>query len=263
MEDEEGGAAVVRFLRRVPKDSCNQMINQLQTVPTKITEFHTKFNELRDGYRNWVPRQSFPVEFPVLTTFGVIRGAAYGASVGVLTEVAKHAYPQHSLALKPFSASPMAQARLFAAMGGARASITCIMKRIRGKEDVQARMAAGFGAGVTYKLMLTRMRGPDAAVNAAILGVAGAIVGGCAFQLGHRVCEPPVEYTRTRCMLSSLGLLKYEKNFEEGSLTDNTLPLLTDSVLKDVGVPPGPRLLILDHVKRDPEVKKMGEEHAG
>ncbi|RZC87949.1 hypothetical protein C5167_004127 [Papaver somniferum] len=167
MEDEEGGAAVVRFLRRVPKDSCNQMINQLQTVPTKITEFHTKFNELRDGYRNWVPRQSFPVEFPVLTTFGVIRGAAYGASVGVLTEVAKHAYPQHSLALKPV---------FFAAMGGARASITCIMKRIRGKEDVQARMAAGFGAGVTYKLMLTRMRGPDAAVNAAILGVAGAIL---------------------------------------------------------------------------------------
>ncbi|RZC59942.1 hypothetical protein C5167_021701 [Papaver somniferum] len=225
MEDEEGGAAVVR-----------------------------------DGYRNWVPRQSFLLNF-CSSTFGVIRGAAYGASVGVLTEVAKPA-AIHSIHL-PLSASPMAQARLFAAMGGARASITCIMKRIRGKEDVQARMAAGFGAGVTYKLMLTRMRGPDAAVNAAILGVAGAIVGGCAFQLGHRVCEPPVEYTRTRCMLSSLGLLKYEKNFEEGSLTDNTLPLLTDSVLKDVGVPPGPRLLILDHVKRDPEVKKMGEEHAG
>ncbi|KAI3886692.1 hypothetical protein MKW92_008844 [Papaver armeniacum] len=229
MEDEEGGAAVVRFLKRVPKDSCNQMINQLQTVPSKITEFHTKFNELRDGYRNWVPGQSFPVEFPVLTAF---------------------------------SASPMSQARLFAAMGGACASITCIMKRIRGKEDLQARMAAGFGAGVTLKLMLTPMRGPDAAVNAAIVGVMGAIFGGCAFKLGHRVCLPPVEYTRTRCMLSSLGLLKYEKNFEEGSLTDNTLPLLTDSVLKDVGVPPGPRLLILDHVKRDPEVKKMGEENA-
>ncbi|XP_026445871.1 chloroplastic import inner membrane translocase subunit HP30-2-like [Papaver somniferum] len=76
----------------------------------------------------------------------------------------------------------MSQARLFAAMGGARASITCIMKRIRGKEDLQARMAAGFGAGVTLKLMMTPMSGPDVAVNAAIVGVIGAIVGGTTFQ---------------------------------------------------------------------------------
>ncbi|MCL7047369.1 hypothetical protein MKW94_014628, partial [Papaver nudicaule] len=49
-------------------------------------------------------------------------------------------------------------------------------------------------------------------------------------------------------MLSKLGLQNYEKNFKKGLLTDITLPLLTDSALKDVGVPPGPRLLILDHI---------------
>ena len=89
-------------------------------------------------------------------------------------------------------------------------------------------------------------------------------------------------------MLTSLGLHKYEKNFKKGLLTDATLPLLNDrsvekpplwlscsalllslsvflsciaegesvshsfscSALQEVKIPPGPRLLILDHIKR-------------
>ena len=81
-------------------------------------------------------------------------------------------------------------------------------------------------------------------------------------------------------MLHQLGLEKYEKNFKKGLLNDQTLPLLTDryivlliesygtlrignicslridtllchfSALRDVKIPPGPRLLILDQIKR-------------
>ena len=88
-------------------------------------------------------------------------------------------------------------------------------------------------------------------------------------------------------MLTRLGLQNYEKNFRKGLLTDTTLPLLTDrwvanpalmslchlnnfvrfhffpritvkvsflvwlsSALRDVKIPPGPRLLILDHINR-------------
>uniref|UniRef100_UPI0031B8B388 Chloroplastic import inner membrane translocase subunit HP30-1 n=1 Tax=Arabidopsis thaliana TaxID=3702 RepID=UPI0031B8B388 len=62
-------------------------------------------------------------------------------------------------------------------------------------------------------------------------------------------------FTRGRTMLVKLGLEKYEKNFKKGLLTDPTLPLLTDSALKDANIPPGPRLMILDHIQRDPEIK--------
>ncbi|KAI3972509.1 hypothetical protein MKW92_021934 [Papaver armeniacum] len=107
-------------------------------------------------------------------------------------------------------------------MGGVRASINCFLKGFRGKEDVQIRMAAGFGVGFTLKLMLTPMWVPDVAVKAVIHGVIGALVGGSGFQLGHRISPPSREYTRTRCMLSNLGLQNYEKNFQEGFLIDTT-----------------------------------------
>ncbi|KAL0677856.1 hypothetical protein Bca4012_005837 [Brassica carinata] len=46
-------------------------------------------------------------------------------------------------------------------------------------------------------------------------------------------------------------LEKYGKNFKKSLLTDHMLPLLTDSALRDVSIPPGPRLLILIyHIQR-------------
>ncbi|XP_026419960.1 chloroplastic import inner membrane translocase subunit HP30-2-like [Papaver somniferum] len=155
----------------------------------------------------------------------------------------------------------MEEARVHAALQATCASITCAMKRIRGKEDVQTRMAAGFGAGAMFRLM-TRMGGPYLAADAVILGVVCALVAGTMHQLDQTHSQPAVEYTRTRCMLSNLGLQSYEKNFEKGLLTDITMPLLTESVLKDVGVPPGPRLLILDNIARDPELQKTRQGRA-
>ena len=50
-------------------------------------------------------------------------------------------------------------------------------------------------------------------------------------------------------MLSHLGLEAFRGNFREGMLSDMTLPLLTDDALRDARIPPGPRLLIMDHVR--------------
>lgn len=58
------------------------------------------------------------------------------------------------------------------------------------------------------------------------------------------------KYQRTRGMLATLGLQKYEKNFKKGMLTDDCLPLLDDSALKDAKIPPGPRLIIRNYVAR-------------
>ena len=57
-------------------------------------------------------------------------------------------------------------------------------------------------------------------------------------QIGQKFSQPPAEdlfYSRTRSMLTSLGLQNYEKNFKRGLLTDSTLPLLTDRQV--IGLP--------------------------
>ncbi|KAI3835223.1 hypothetical protein MKW98_020339 [Papaver atlanticum] len=252
MDGQGGEAAVVRIL----EDTSNQMINQLQIISRKLTEFEKKLKELKNGYDSWVAKQCFPVEVAVVTTSYAMGGAAYGVLFGTVGQVASHVFPKHSPAIKGFCSSPMEEARVHAALQATCASVTCIMKRIRGKEDIQTRMAAGFGAGAMFRLM-TRMGRPYVAADAVILGVVCALNAGTMHQLDQRHAQPEVEYTRTRRMLSNLGLQNYEKNFEKGLLTDITMPLLTESSLKDVGVPPGPRLLILDHTERDPELQKM------
>ncbi|KAF6160469.1 hypothetical protein GIB67_019238 [Kingdonia uniflora] len=57
-------------------------------------------------------------------------------------------------------------------------------------------------------------------------------------------------------MSAGLGLQCYEKNFKKGLLTDITLPLLIDSALRDVKIPPGPRLLILNQIQREKAERK-------
>ncbi|CAH1435303.1 unnamed protein product [Lactuca virosa] len=162
---------------------------------------------------------------------------------------------------------PLAQARNFAVMCGVNAGISCVLRRLRGKEDVQSCMAAGFGSGVMFSL-LSGMGGSNQAATAITSGAFFALAQGGFFKEMHireKISMPNREdvlYNETRGMLTSLGLGHYEKNFKKGLLTDNTLPLLTDrqvatmNALQDARIPPGPRLLILDHIERENEVKK-------
>ncbi|XP_020245427.1 uncharacterized protein LOC109823562 [Asparagus officinalis] len=157
-----------------------------------------------------------------------------------------------------FTGSPLIQARNFAVMTGVNAGISCVMKRIRGVEDLESSMAAAFGSGAMFSLV-SGMGGPNQAVNAVTSGLFFALVQGGLFKFGQKFSQQPAEdiyYSRSKNMLTRLGLQKYEKNFRKGLLTDSTLPLLTDSALRDVKIPPGPRLIILDHIQRDPELKK-------
>lgn len=55
-------------------------------------------------------------------------------------------------------------------------------------------------------------------------------------QLGQKFSKVPsadkdIYYSKTRSMLSNLGLDHYEKNFKKGLLTDYTLPLLNDRLV--------------------------------
>ncbi|XP_050238828.1 chloroplastic import inner membrane translocase subunit HP30-2 [Mercurialis annua] len=245
------------------------MEQQQQKNP--LLQFQVKFKEIENGFKLWLSKQSLPVEAAVVSATASIQGAAIGGIMGTLTpDIASSIpTPPPDAALNPqamasfkqaqaLSGGPFVQARNFAVMTGVNAGISCVMKRIRGKEDVQSSMAAAFGSGAMFSLV-SGMGGPNQAANAVTSGLFFALVQGGIFQLGQKFSQPPVAdtfYDKTRTLLTSLGLQNYEKNFRKGLLTDTTLPLLTDSALKDVRIPPGPRLIILDHIQRDPELRE-------
>ncbi|KAG2240236.1 hypothetical protein Bca52824_090997 [Brassica carinata] len=222
-------------------------VMSLQQNP--IQQFQVKFKEAETGFKSWLSKQKLPVEAAVVTAMGGVQGAFIGGLMGTLSPE----MPQTAGALV---GGPLVQARNFAAITGVNAGIACVMKRIRGKEDLESAVVAAFGSGVAYSLVSAGLQGQP--MNAITTAAGFSLFQGVFFKLGERFSKPSVEdpyYTRARAMLLKLGLEKYEKNFKKGLLADPTLPLLTDSALKDVSIPPGPRLLILDHIQRDPELK--------
>ncbi|VAH32118.1 unnamed protein product [Triticum turgidum subsp. durum] len=157
-------------------------------------------------------------------------------------------------------------------MTGANAGISCVMRRVRGVEDVQGSMyvhdyllsykqqnndnfmAAAFGSGALFSIV-SGMGTPNPVVNAITTGMAFAVFQGGFFIVGQKFSKTKthnedMNYSRARNMLNQLGLQNYEKNFKKGLLTDETLPLLNESALRDVNIPPGPRLVILEHIRR-------------
>ncbi|GJU06127.1 mitochondrial import inner membrane translocase subunit TIM22 [Tanacetum coccineum] len=217
----------------------------------------------------WLSNQSLPVEAVVVTATSSLQGAAIGGLMGSFTSDLSlptsqpppgSTGPMASLqSAQSLSGGPLIQARNFAVMTGVNAGISYVLKRLGGgKEDVQSSIATAFGSDAVFTLVSSSGAGmapPNLAANALSSGLLFALMQGGLFKLGEKFSKPPtatkdVLYTKTRGMLTSLGLHHYEKNFKSGLLTDTTLPLLIDNALRDVKIPPGPRLLIIDHIQR-------------
>ncbi|KAI5070514.1 hypothetical protein GOP47_0014857 [Adiantum capillus-veneris] len=142
-------------------------------------------------------------------------------------------------------------------MTGVNSGLACAMRRARGGvEDLQTSVVSGFGSGALFSLV-SGVGGPDRFSNAVMTGALFALIQGGMHKLGKAAQPPPndIFYINGKMMLHNLGLDRYEKNFKKGLLTDSTLPLLNDSALQDAKIPPGPRLLILDYVKRNPQLR--------
>ncbi|XP_042393055.1 chloroplastic import inner membrane translocase subunit HP30-2-like [Zingiber officinale] len=242
----------------------------LSTPTNPVAQLQVQFKELETGFRAWLAKQPTAVEAAVVTATSAAQGAFIGALMGSLTSDAAIPTPppnapgfnpQAMASLKQaqaFTGGPLVQARNFAVMTGTNAGISCVMRRIRGVEDMQSSMVAAFGSGAMFSLV-SGMGGPNQALNAVTSGLFFSLVQGGIFKVSEKFSQPPAEdmfYSRTKGMLTSLGLQNYEKNFKKGLLNDATLPLLTDSALRDVKIPPGPRLLILDHIQRNPDLVK-------
>uniref|UniRef100_M4FIY5 SAM domain-containing protein n=1 Tax=Brassica campestris TaxID=3711 RepID=M4FIY5_BRACM len=112
-------------------------------------------------------------------------------------------------------------------------------------------LVSASGAGLAISLVSEGLKVKPA--HALSTAAVFAVVSGTIYKVSETIKSHNAQdafYTETRVMLSKLGLEEYEKNFKKGHLTDPTLPFLTDSVLQEVNIPPGPRLLILDHIQR-------------
>lgn len=248
----------------LPKD-----LNLTMASQNPVAQLQGRFKDLENRFGAWLSKQSMPIETAVVTATSAAQGAAVGGFMGTITKELSSAFPapasQASLgpqAISPLNqaqalaVAPLTHARNFAVMTGVNAGISCMLKRIRGKEDVQSSMLAAFGSGATFSMVSgIGGSGSNPVANMITSGFFFALVQGGLFQLGQKASQSqtPAEdtyYAQTRYMLTSLGLQNYEKNFKRGLLTDRTLPLLTDSALRDVKIPPGPRLLILDHIQR-------------
>ncbi|CAI5520795.1 unnamed protein product [Closterium sp. Naga37s-1] len=234
-----------------------------------LGQLQAKYQEIEGRAKAWVARQPPPVEVAVVAAASALQGGAIGAMMGSLTSEAAGSMPspatmpgmtpEAAASMKQMQAltgGPWTQARNFAVMTGVNAGITAAMKRARGGvEDLQTSAVAAFGSGVAFSVV-SGVGGPagNSVLNALSTGVGFAIFQGAFFQLGKAFQgegdATPSEYVESKAMLQELGLGKYEKNFKKGLLTDRTLPLLNDSALQEVKIPPGPRLIILNHIQR-------------
>ncbi|KAJ0240385.1 Sterile alpha motif domain-containing protein [Hirschfeldia incana] len=139
----------------------------------------------------------------------------------------------------------------FSVISAADLGISSVMRGIRGKDDVTNRLVSGSGSGLVISFLTQGLKRQPA--HALFCATGLAVMSGTAYQVVTSYNAQDAPYAEARAMLVKLGLEEYKKNFKKGHFTDPTLTLLTDSDLKDVGIPPGARRLILDHIKRSNE----------
>ena len=123
---------------------------KFQQNPVQVVQ--AKLKELEIGFKSWLIKQSLPIEAAVVTLTSDAQGAVIGAIMGNITNDISsniptppppaNLSPQVMASLQQAQAlggGPLIQAHNFAVMTGVNAGLSCVMKRVRGKEDVQSR----------------------------------------------------------------------------------------------------------------------------
>jgi len=254
--------------------------------PEALAWLQQRRGTVQTAFNTWMKGQPPAVEVALAAAAGSLQGGVLGGVMGKMQEMQPPPAPGSpmagAMAARPVG-GPLAQARNFAVLTGVHAGLSSAMKKARGGvEDVKNTMVASFGAGVAFTLA-SGAPGQNLVASCLTTGTVFALLQGGFYKLGKafqgrkgpagkgRAQEQDPAYYRTDLMLQGLGLGAYAGAMRQGLLADTTLPLLTDSALKDTGIPPGPRLLILDHVARHKKFyqddlkereKKLAEERA-
>ncbi|MFS7902862.1 putative mitochondrial import inner membrane translocase subunit TIM22 [Helianthus anomalus] len=116
----------------------------------KRNGFSTAVKELETLCKNWVEKPPLVVEAAVVTIVNGVQGALIREIFDNIGFRVASAYSVTPSQLKP---PHWINARNTGVLIGAKMGIKCVMKKVRGKEDSQTRMIAGFGAGVLFSLV--------------------------------------------------------------------------------------------------------------
>ncbi|KAI9153624.1 hypothetical protein LWI28_014172 [Acer negundo] len=151
---------------------------KFQQNPVQVVQARLK--DLVIGFESWLAKQSLPVEGAVVALTSSTQGAVIGAIMGNITNNISSTIPtppppanlcpQAMASLQQAQAlggGPLIQARNFAVMTGVNASLSYVMERVRGKEDVQSSMVATFGFGALFS-SVSGMNRANHATNATI-----------------------------------------------------------------------------------------------
>lgn len=200
----------------------------------------------------------------------VLAGSVLGYTLGTVNQniekqTASFPNKPSTMAAGSFSGPPKALALNLAVFTAAQGGLTLAVKKYRGVEDILTSMIGMLGAGAALSLTSNLAGGQPASpgqvkpttpvgylTDAVRTGVLFATLNGAFMKVGQwfsgRNSSEDLYYYHTVGMLTALGLEKYEKNFRKGLLMDDCLALLSDSALKEIKIPPGPRLKILNYV---------------
>lgn len=237
-------------------------------VSTEITKIGDQIAEVR--------KKNKALDVACSTAIGAGTGGGMGLLFGT---VLKNGPPTPDGSPKPAmpgmpTGGPLVFARNFAVLSGTMRGVSDYIRLYHrnGVEDVYCGVGAGFAGGAVFTVVTNigqigkpalqvGMPPPPANMQALVISAvqSGAIFAGfqfLAFKIGEQFNggdspkkeEEESKYLATFEMLAALELTKYQKNFKKGSLDDRCLPLLSDSALSEVRIPPGPRLLILNQV---------------
>lgn len=230
----------------------------LQILPPRFREPQ----KLKAEFDRWTSRQPIPVEALISGLAGTVQGGAMGFVMGSFVKPDSPGMSQAAVKagqnpdlLKNMQAQmggPWVQARNFAVITGVHAGIAAACRRIRKKDDTYTAMIAAFGSGASYSLVsgITQGNPFQGAFTTCVLFAAFQ---GALHKLGTKFSAPkkdPTDFMMAKTLLTNLGFPEYSKNIQKGRLDDRTMWLWNDVALRDVRIPPGPRLLILNHVSK-------------
>lgn len=231
-----------------------------------------KLTEIQEGFKvkldALIEEKGYKAEVAIATLGGAAQGAFFGGLFGAMMKNQPAPPPGVAAPPQPVAmvGGPLFLGRNVAIMTGLNAGISLLVKRLRGDiDDWQNGAIGSFVAGTSYSLVANIFPPKILPVGTVVpIGAIAILTDGiktglvfAAFQsifyvlgnkFGNNSPEEDTTFRATKEMLEHLGLDKYEKNFKKGQLTDSTLTLLTESTLAEVKIPPGPRLLILNHI---------------
>ncbi|XP_076957264.1 chloroplastic import inner membrane translocase subunit HP30-2-like [Bidens hawaiensis] len=117
----------------------------------QVTELVTKYKEMEYNFKNWLHKQPLAVKAAITA---IINGAPCFAGLFVVDTILYNPACNNWL---PFTVPPiyhkttqanLIDARNFGVLVGYDNGIQCVMRKTRGKDDIQTSMASGFGVGV-------------------------------------------------------------------------------------------------------------------